>query len=309
MNINYKKILKYVWKFENKKYTRISLYACILSIFLLYNYNNKPNIELNFLPTKNIYLEKNPQKIELEEEKLSFDFSKFFSSLDNLEQNNFIKKDFYFHYYPFTIEEERKELSLIHHSFFINLIDNTNILINDTGYLLTDKNNKISQLELNIEDNVFYNKLNTILKEYIKNKEKGQYLLYFHNNYDNLTYFIKFDNSNYDIEVIQKENQKINIIKKLNISNNKIYYENKNSYAYNRIKYNENMESYKDIEKNYFDEIYKFQVFFIIIYIMIFEFFIFPLKKGLFLLMKKQNKNNLKNIKISLKEGIFNEKL
>lgn len=307
MIINYKKILKYVWKFENKKYIRISLYVCILST-LLYNYNyNKPNIDLNFLPTKNIYLEENPK--ELEEKKISLDFLNFFSSLDNLKQNNFIKKDFYFHYYPFTIEEERKELSLLSNAFFMNLIGETNLLTNDSGYILTDENNKISQLELNIQDNVFYNQLNTILKEYINNKEKDKYLLYFNNNYDNLIYVIKFDHSNYDIEVIQKENQKINIIKKLTISNDQIYYENKNSYAYNRINYNENIESYKEIEKNYFDEIYKLKLFIIIAFIIMFEFFIFPLKKGLFLLMKKQNKNKLKNIKISLKEGIFNEKL
>ncbi len=305
MSINYKKILKYIWKFENKKYIRISLYACILSTFLLYNYNNKPNIELNFLPTKNIYLEVNTK--ELEEKKLSLDFLHFFSSLDNLKQNNFIKKDFYFHYYPFTIKEERKELSLLPNTFFINLIGDTNLLMNDSGYILTDQNNKISQLELNIDDNVFYNELNTILKEYIKNKEKDKYILYFHNNYDNLTYFIKFDNSNYNIEVIQKENKKINIIKKLTISNDQIYYQNKNSYGYNRIKYNENIESYKEIEKNYLDGIYKIKLFLMITLIMLFEFFIFPLKKGLFLLMKKQNK--VKNIKISLKEGILNEKL
>lgn len=300
MTINYKKIFKYIWKFEKNKYLKLALYTFILGLSFLILNQNKTKEVFNFLPIQSIHLEENQKYIE--DKNLSIDIFNFFSSLDNINQKDFTKKDFYLNYYPFTTEYERKELSITEDVYFYKLKDETNILLNDQGYLLTDLNNKISQLDLNINNNIFYDKLSNILLKNSVNFSNKDYIVTFFNTYDNLYYYIKYDNYIYTIEVTNENNTEKNLIKKTTISKNKIYYENNNSYAYNRIKYNESINSYKELKENYSNTIFYLNMFFIFFLILLFDFSILLFKKMLVINIENNKVKNMKTIKIILEK-------
>lgn len=291
MTINYRKIFKYIWKFEKNKYLKLGLYTFILGVSFLILNQNKTKEVFNFLPIQSIHLEENQKYIE--DKNLSIDIFNFFSSLDNINQKDFTKKDFYLNYYPFTTEHERKELSYIEEVYFYKLKDETNILLNDQGYLLTDLNNKISQLDLNINNNIFYDKLSNILLKNSVNFSNKDYIVTFFNTYDNYIY---------TIEVTNENNTEKNLIKKTTISKNKIYYENNNSYAYNRIKYNESINSYKELKENYFDTFFYLNIFFVFFLILLFDFSILLFKKMLVINIENNKIKNMKTIKIILEK-------
>lgn len=306
MAIYYKKIFKFLISFDKNYFLKI-LFNVLMFISLLFI-----TYDFNYYQHKHIQY---TTEINSNDENTFFpSFYKFniYNIFENIEKEisnkNFKKDDFKYNYSKFVYKEEKNSLPFIDY----NLLGDTFLFTHNNNYIIKDENNILSMAEINDLKNKFYYDFEKIIeREYKKYStfsvvnEHGESLydsspyekqeINFYNEYDGLHYSVLTQKDKIEIQFYTDKKRDFDSLQKIIILEpNKIYFENNKSFAYNKIKYNKNVDQLNLKIKKDLHSYLLLQSFYIFLFLFIINHIPFILKKVTFFLYKN-NKNQFNN--------------
>lgn len=245
-----------------------------------------------------------------------FDMYRIFQNIENeISNKNFKEDDFRYNYHKFIDKEEKKSLPRQNDQE----IDYTFLFTNNNSYIIKDEYNILSMAEINNLKNKFYYDFENVIKPQYKQHstfshydEFGEAVyesypyekqeINFFNEYDGLYYSVLTKKNKIEVQFYTDEKRDFNSLQKVIILEpNKIYFENNKSFAYNKIKYNKNVDSLNDkINKELYYYLLQKSLY-IFLFLFIINCIPFILKKTVFYLYKynsnqsKQKFNNKKS--------------
>lgn len=254
MHIYYKNTFKFLNSFQKNIFIKIlcNILIFIFILFLTYDFNYYQHNHIQYTTEIN---DKNNQ--EYVPSFHQFDMYKIFENIENeISNKNFKKDDFKYNYHKFTFKEEKKSLSF----YGSGLVDSSFLFTENNNYIIKDEYNILSMAQINYLKNKFYYDFENVIKNQYKQHstfsgfdESGdiEYNSYtyekqeinFYNQYDGLHYSILTQKNKIEIQFYTDKKRDFNSLQKIIILEpNKIYFENNKSFAYNKIKYNKNVD-------------------------------------------------------------------
>lgn len=322
MVMYYKKIFKFLISFDKNYFLKIlfNVFIFIGLLFATYDFNYYQHNHINYTTEIN----DNDENTSIPSF-YKFDIYNLFENIEkDISNKNFKKDDFKYNYSKFIHKEEKNSLPFIDY----HVQGDTFLFTDNNSYIIKDEHNILSMAEINDLKNKFYYDFEKIIEKEYKGystlsvvNDFGE-LLYnsepyekqeinFYNEYDGLHYSVLTQKNKIEIQFYTDKKRDFNSLQKIIILEpNKIYFENNKSFAYNKIKYNKNVDQLNlKINKDLHSYLL-LTSFYILLFLFIINQIPFILKK-ITLFLYKNNKNQFnnsldkKNSRVVISEGFL----